>query len=86
MSYQPGDRATGVVVDVKRFGVFLALEDDTEGFIDGAGMSEPWLPIPDPETWPRVGETVTGRVLSCREHQTRLSIRPSDLRALSDGE
>lgn len=82
VSYEIGDPATGTVVRVVRFGLFLELEDGSQGFVDAAAMSEPPLPIPDEDTWPKVGDVITGRVVYQNHHQTRLSLRPSDLRRL----
>lgn len=80
--YEVGDLVTGTVVAVRRFGIFLDLEDGSEGFVDGAAMSEPWLPIPEVDRWPRVGDVLTGRVVYVDDRRTRLSVRPSDLRQL----
>jgi len=82
----PGAELMHDLSEVRVFGVFLELEDGSEGFVDAAAMSEPWLDIPEQQAWPRVGDIVTGRVVGVRDTQTRLSIRPSDLRALSEGE
>ena len=84
MPYDIGDRATGRVVDVRPFGVFLELEDGSEGFLDASAMSEPWEPIPPADAWPVVGDVISGRSLGTRRGQTRVSVRPSCLAALTD--
>lgn len=74
VSYEIGNPATGTVVRVVQFGLFLELEDGTQGFVDGAAMSDPPLPIPAEDTWPKVGDVITGRVVYKNDHQTRLSL------------
>ncbi len=85
MGYELGERATGVVVDVQPYGVFLELEDGSEGFVDAGGMVDPPAPIPDDEMWPKPGDVVVGRVVLTGDKQTRLSLRPADLAMLDQG-
>jgi ribosomal protein S1 len=75
--YERWQIVTGVVTDVRPFGVFLRLDEGSVGFVDLRGMTETWED--PPERFPEVGERVTGVVINPdRAGQVLLSLRGSD--------
>jgi small subunit ribosomal protein S1 len=90
-----GERLSGVVAAIERFGVFVDLDDGPRhpvhpgvGFITGPELS--WLPLDAPSDAVRVGQRVTCEFLQfdTTNGEARLSLRatrPDPLRAFARG-
>ena len=73
VKYEVGDIAAGIITGIVEFGLFVKIDDSTQGLVHISEIS--WGLVNDPRKFHSVGDNVTVKIISVDDEKYSLSIK-----------